>query len=54
VLATHRVCNSLRRPDGVRVRIVADRAPSPLAEVVLPGLEDAYMYLLTQQSKAGA
>lgn len=54
VRAAHQVCNSLRRPDGVRVRIVADHAPSARAEAVVPGLEDAYMYLLAQQSKAGA
>jgi ABC-2 type transport system ATP-binding protein len=52
VRAAHHVCASLRRPDGVRVRIVADSAPSPHAEAVLPGLEDAYMYLLSSQAGA--
>ena len=54
VRAAHQVSNSLRRPDGVRVRIVGDHGPSPGADAVVPGLEDAYMYLLTRQPKAGA
>ncbi|RYF03915.1 MAG: ATP-binding cassette domain-containing protein, partial [Oxalobacteraceae bacterium] len=54
VRAAHQVCGSLRRPDGVRVRIVADEAPSVDAEPVVPGLEEAYMYLLQRQSAPGA
>ena len=42
----HAVSQSLARPDGVRVRIVGDVAPSPDAEPVVAGLEDAYMHLL--------
>lgn len=42
----HLVSGSLRRPDGVRVRIVADSAPLSGAEPVAPGLEDAYLALL--------
>jgi ABC-2 type transport system ATP-binding protein len=52
VRTRHKVCASLRRPDGVRVRIVADRAPSGDAEQVLPGLEDAYVWLLEQKGGA--
>jgi ABC-2 type transport system ATP-binding protein len=50
--AEHRVCASLRRPDGVRLRIVAERAPSNDAEQVTPGLEDAYVWLLAQTGDA--
>ncbi|WP_229427382.1 ABC transporter ATP-binding protein [Massilia atriviolacea] len=46
VRAAHQVCGSLRRPDGVRVRIVAANAPSAHAEAVAPGLEEAYAWLL--------
>ena len=46
VRAAHQVCASLRRADGVRVRIVAGSAPSPDAEAVAPSLEDAYATLL--------
>jgi ABC-2 type transport system ATP-binding protein len=52
VRARHRVCASLRRPDGVRVRVVAGQAPSGDAEQVLPGLEDAYVWLLEQKGGA--
>jgi ABC-2 type transport system ATP-binding protein len=47
VRSLHQVCASLRRPDGVRLRIVAARAPSADAEAVAPGLEDAYAWLLS-------
>ena len=45
---SHHVSTSLRRADGVRVRIIADKAPSSEAEAVMPGLEDAYVCLLKQ------
>jgi ABC-2 type transport system ATP-binding protein len=41
----HVISSSLRRPDGVRVRIVGER-PSTEAEAATPGLEDAYVALL--------
>ena len=41
-----RVTASLRRPDGVRVRVVSETPPSPDAQRVVPGLEDAYLHLL--------
>ncbi len=40
------VCASLRRPDGIRVRVVGDEAPHADAQSVAPGLEDAYTWLL--------
>jgi ABC-2 type transport system ATP-binding protein len=40
------VCASLRRPDGVRVRVVSASAPHAGAQAVTPGLEDAYTWLL--------
>jgi ABC-2 type transport system ATP-binding protein len=48
--ATHTISSSLRRPDGVRLRIVAAAAPSADAESVTPDLEDAYLWLLAQHS----
>lgn len=42
----YHVSASLRCADGVRVRLVADAPPSPEAEAVEPGLEDAYVCLL--------
>ncbi len=49
VRATHHVSGSLRRPEGVRVRVVGAAAPAPEAEPVAPGLEDAYVWLLAQR-----
>lgn len=49
VREAHHVSSSLRRPEGVRVRIVGTTAPSADAEPVLPGLEDAYVWLLAQR-----
>jgi ABC-2 type transport system ATP-binding protein len=39
----HRVSGAVRRSDGVRVRVVADTAPSPAATPAWPTLEDAYL-----------
>ncbi len=39
---------SLRRPDGVRLRVVCDAPPSPDARLCTPDLEDAYLGLLTR------
>ena len=46
----HVISSSLRRPDGVRVRIVGESTPSDEAVPVMPDLEDAYVWL---QSGAG-
>lgn len=40
------VCASLRRPDGIRVRVVNSDQPHVDAQAVTPGLEDAYTWLL--------
>jgi ABC-2 type transport system ATP-binding protein len=40
------VCASLRRPDGIRVRVVSSESPHADAQAVTPGLEDAYTWLL--------
>lgn len=46
VRAAYHVSNSLRRGDGVRVRLMSPVSPGPGAEVVLPSIEDAYVSLL--------
>ncbi|HEX5757069.1 MAG TPA: ABC transporter ATP-binding protein [Arenimonas sp.] len=45
------ISSSLRRSDGVRLRVVDDASPAAGATSVPPDLEDAYLYLL---SKHGA
>ena len=52
VRAKHHVCASLRRPDGIRVRVVGDALPDPRAQPVTPSLEDAYSYLLGPGAQA--
>lgn len=52
IRAEYHVSASLRLADGVRVRIVSDRAPSDDAQPVVPGLEDACAWLLAQSAGA--
>jgi ABC-2 type transport system ATP-binding protein len=48
IRAQHHVSSSIRRPDGVHVRIVGANTPSADAVPVAPDLEDAYVWLLSQ------
>ncbi len=41
------VSTSVRRSDGVHVRVVAEKAPSDGARSVPPSLEDAYLYCMS-------
>ncbi len=43
------ISTSLRRPDGVRLRIVGDKSPSDDAQSCQPDLEDAYLWLLARE-----
>ncbi|SFC51968.1 ABC-type multidrug transport system, ATPase component [Halobiforma haloterrestris] len=40
----HQVSNTVQRPEGIEVRVVADAPPSPSAKRVTPTLEDAYLH----------
>jgi ABC-type multidrug transport system ATPase subunit len=46
------VSNVMRRTDGIHLRIVADSRPGADAVPMIPTLEDAYLYCVTNQ-KAG-
>ena len=52
VRAKHVLCASLRRPEGIRVRVVAAERPVPEAQSVTPTLEDAYTWLLGADARA--
>jgi len=39
------LCGSLRRPDGIRVRVIASERPHADAQPAMPELEDAYTWL---------
>jgi ABC-2 type transport system ATP-binding protein len=43
------VSSSLRRPDGIRLRVVCEGAPGEGAVAVEPSLEDAYLWMLETQ-----
>ncbi|HEY2344353.1 MAG TPA: ABC transporter ATP-binding protein [Xanthomonadaceae bacterium] len=43
------ISSSLRRPDGVRLRIVGEKVPSADAQPCAPDLEDAYLWLLARE-----
>jgi ABC-type multidrug transport system ATPase subunit len=52
--AEHAVSGSIRRSDGVHVRVVADSSPHPSAEAVTPTLEDAYLWRTSTAAISGA
>jgi ABC-2 type transport system ATP-binding protein len=45
---THIVSGTVRRQDGVLVRVVSQSAPAPQAQPVPPDLEDVYLHLVSQ------
>ncbi len=49
----HLISSTIRRTDGVNVRIVAEQSPHQEANSVVPTLEDAYLYCV-EQSRAEA
>jgi len=54
VRQTHLVSGTIRRADGVHVRVVSASAPSPDAKPLGPSLEDAYLHVLRAHAIASA
>ncbi len=50
----HLISSTIRRGDGVHIRIVADASPSAKAQAVAPTLEDAYLFFISQNRATGA
>ena len=48
------VSGTLRRMDGVEVRVVSDTQPCPQAQPVMPNLEDVYLAKVAQNHQGGA
>jgi ABC-type multidrug transport system ATPase subunit len=48
------ITGSVRRADGIHVRVVADSSPTPNASPATPTLEDGYMYAITRHRQAPA
>ncbi len=46
----HIVSGTIRRSDGVQVRVVSENQPDPNAQRVHPNLEDAYLYFVGDRS----
>lgn len=42
------ISGTVRRSEGVQVRVVSESAPIPEAEPLAPSLEDVYLYLVSQ------
>ncbi len=49
----HLVSGTIRRGDGVHVRVVAETSPDSNAESVAPTLEDAYLYRISLDGRDG-
>lgn len=47
------ISSTVRAGDGVRLRAVAETAPSPDAQAAAPALEDAYLRLIAQHRNGG-
>jgi ABC-2 type transport system ATP-binding protein len=54
VKRNHLIANTVRRADGVLVRIVSDTAPDPSAVPLPAVLEDAYLYFIADRQKEAA
>ena len=46
------VSGTVRRNNGIQVRVVSEAAPTPEAEVISPNLEDVYLHLVSQPGVA--
>ena len=52
VRARHRISGSMRRADGVLVRVVSEAAPGSGATRVAPSIEDAYLHAMDEVAAA--
>lgn len=52
VKANYVISSTMRRPDGVHLRLVSDEQPSAEAKLDEPSLEDAYLYFISQNDMA--
>lgn len=48
------LCGSLRRPEGIRVRVIASACPHADAQPAMPELEDAYTWLTAPSANGAA
>jgi len=43
------ISSTVRRSDGIQIRVVSKTTPTAEAQSIAPSLEDAYLYLVSQQ-----
>jgi ABC-type multidrug transport system ATPase subunit len=48
------ISNTIRRPDGVQLRVIADTAPDAAARPAIPTLEDAYLGVIAGENGGAA
>jgi ABC-type multidrug transport system ATPase subunit len=41
------ISGTIRRSDGVQIRVISDSSPNSAANAVTPSLEDAYLYFIS-------
>jgi ABC-2 type transport system ATP-binding protein len=46
------ISGTIRRSDGVQIRVISDSSPNSAANAVTPTLEDAYLYFISDKSRA--
>ena len=44
----HLISGTVRRDNGIQVRVVSEASPSPEAQTIAPSLEDVYLHLVSQ------
>jgi ABC-2 type transport system ATP-binding protein len=44
----HLISGTVRRDNGIQIRVVSETSPSPEAQVIAPSLEDVYLHLVSQ------
>jgi ABC-type multidrug transport system ATPase subunit len=50
----YQISGTIRRSDGVQIRVISDSSPNTAATAVTPTLEDAYLYFISDKSRATA
>jgi ABC-type multidrug transport system ATPase subunit len=46
----YQISGTIRRSDGVQIRVISDSAPNNAATAVIPTLEDAYLYFISDKA----
>jgi ABC-2 type transport system ATP-binding protein len=50
----YQISGTIRRSDGVQIRVISESAPNASATAVTPSLEDAYLYFISDRIRSNA